>query len=379
MGKFTKLLVFFYGLVGLGIFLFSYTQIDLGMTLTELSIWRSIQTSFQHVGYFLRPLSTTLYCILIFLLFVLSGLTMYLAWQKRIAKKDMWIIAIVIAVTVGLSYPAFSYDLFNYMFTAKTVVLYGKNPYQILPLQFSGFDPWLGFLHWTHLPSAYPPLWIAVTLVPYILGFDIFLLTLWNFKVLAVVGYLLSIWAIGYILEKEKKDAVLGMAIFATSPIVIVEGLVSGHNDIVMMMFALLSIVFYMKNEKLWSWFLLSFSIGLKFMTIVLIPSFFLKYRRWTLLPLMIVALFGIFLKREFFPWYFLWIMPFVALYPRTKFLIILATGISLGLLFRYIPFLYNGSWGEWAIPFRQTALGISIGVSVLLALISERKRLTVR
>jgi hypothetical protein len=377
MSGIAKWLVILYGICGIGVFLYSYTQIDLGMTLTEFSVWRSIQTSFQHIGYFQRPLSTLLYSVLVLSLFLLSGITMILAGKNRLTGKEIWVITIVIACTIGLSYPAFSYDLFNYMFTAKTVVLYGKNPYTIIPLQFTGFESWLSFLQWTHLPSAYPPLWIVLTVIPYILGFDIFLLTLWNFKLLGVVSYLISVWAIGKILDSDKKNSVLGMAIFATSPIVIVEGLVSGHNDIVMMVFALLSIVFYMNKNTLLSWFLLSCSIGLKFMTIVLIPAFFLKFRRWILLPLMLAALLAIFTKREFFPWYFLWIMPFVALLSHVRFLTILATGISVGLLTRYIPFLYSGTWGPDAVTFRMWGMGIAVGISIFVGLVVERKKIT--
>lgn len=374
MTKVGKRLVFFYIIVGLAVFLYSFTQIDLGMTLTEMSIWRAIQTSFQYIGYFLRPLSTGIYCTLIAILFILSGITLYEAAKKTLTKRDMWSIAGVIAATVGLSYPAFSYDLFNYMFSAKTIILYGKNPYTVIPLQFTGFEPWLSFMHWTHAPSIYPPFWIALTIIPFVLGFDIFLLTLWNFKVLMILSYLVSVWAIAKTLDHEKHNSVLGMAIYATSPIVIIEGLVSGHNDIVMMVFALLSIVAFSQRKRITSWLLLFFSIGIKIMTLFLIPSLFFKSRRWPMLGLMILALLAIFTQREFYPWYFLWIIPFVALLPEVRFLTILAFGFSLGLLSRYVPFLYFGLWDSFAISFRWWGMGISVGLSLIVALIVDWK-----
>ena len=90
-----------------------------------------------------------------------------------------------IIIVLVLSYPAFSYDIFNYMFTAKTVLLYHKNPYEVIPMQFISIDPWVNVMRWIHLPSAYTPIWILLSLPAYFFGFGTFLLILWNFKIIA--------------------------------------------------------------------------------------------------------------------------------------------------------------------------------------------------
>ena len=173
---------FGYVLASVALFLYSYTQVDLSLTLSRLSIYQSIEKSFQYIGYYNRPFSTGIFLFLVSLFYVLYGITLHALKKNIVSKKTFWWTVGIITVILVFSYPAFSYDMFNYMFTAKTVVLYQKNPYAVTPLQFTGVEPWLSFMHWTHLPSAYTPLWIVLTLPAYVLGFGYFLVIMWNIK-----------------------------------------------------------------------------------------------------------------------------------------------------------------------------------------------------
>jgi len=369
MGLSGKIYAFLYGILGIFLFLYSYTQVDLGMTLTQASIWQSIQKWFQHVGYFNRPLSTGIYLVLLFFLFLFYSSIIRLIQRKQISSKRVWLIIIVIAITTVFSYPAFSYDFFNYLFTAKTVLIYHANPYQVIPLQFAGIDPWLSFMHWTHQPSAYTPLWILLTLVPYLFGFGYFLLLLWNLKLLLAGAYLATILGIGKLLEKEDKDyALLGVAIFALNPLVIIECLISSHNDIVMMALAVWAMVVYKQKKILFSWILLSLSAAMKLMTIFLIPAFFTKWKRLASFICIIIGFIAVLLQREVLSWYWVWIMPFIALLPRNKALWILSYSVSIGLLLRYAPFLYFGNWDN-PVPIIKTWVTlIPVGAGMLLA-----------
>lgn len=365
---FGRILAFCYGLASILLFLYSYTQVDLGMTLTRVNVWQSIQKWFQHIGYFNRPLSTGIYIGILALFFILYIVTMVAVSRKRLTKKDFWLIVGTVFVGLCLSYPAFSYDLFNHMFTAKTVLVYHKNPYIVTPLQFTGVDPWLSFMHWTHVTSIYSPLWIAVTLIPYFFGFGYFLFILWNFKLLLAASYILAVWAIGKILEKDNtKKSMLGMAIFAFNPLVIIESLVSAHNDILMMALAVFAIYLFDKKGKIASLFVLSLSVGTKLMTAFLFPVWMMGWKRWMALLAMCVGL-GVFLtQREMMSWYFLWILPFVALLPDIWSLTIIASGVSLGLLLRYAPFLYYGHWNDPVPALKPWVTYIPIIVSICL------------
>src|SRR5690348_12175757 len=108
-----------YVLAATALFLYSYTQVDLSLTLSKLSIYQSIEKGFQYVGYYQRPVSATLYILLLVVFFLLYWLCIWAAYQKKISTKFFWWTVGVTTVILVFSYPAFSYDMFNYMFTAK--------------------------------------------------------------------------------------------------------------------------------------------------------------------------------------------------------------------------------------------------------------------
>ena len=62
---------------------YSFTQVDLSLTLSQLSIWQTIQKSFQQIGYFNRPLSTAIFLIIITLMFALYLYTLILENRRR--------------------------------------------------------------------------------------------------------------------------------------------------------------------------------------------------------------------------------------------------------------------------------------------------------
>jgi len=358
------------GILALSLLLYSFTQVDLGMTLTQVSIWQSFQKQFQYVGYFNRPLSTLLFISILSAYFLAYIGVLWAVLKRKISSKTMWLAIIVTAGILVFSYPAFSYDFFNYLFTAKTVLVYHKNPYLVIPLQFAGVDPWLSFMHWTHLPSAYTPLWILVTLPPFFFGFGYFLLLLWGLKAVMVGAYIFTIIGIGKILEKVDREYMyIGMASFAFNPLIIIESLVSSHNDIVMMALAVWAIVFFQQKKHWISWILLSLSIGMKLMTIFLIPSFMTGWKRNTMLIFMGIGFMAVLSQREVLSWYWVWIVPFISLMPRKWNLFIISYGISMGLLLRYAPFLYYGNWDS---PVPQMKLWVTVIPIVLAILIAS-------
>ncbi len=370
-------LALLYGCIGVLFLGYSYTQVDLGLTLSKTNIWLPIQQWFQQIGYFNRPLSTVIFIALITTLFLLYGYSLVLAYKNKVTPKDVWIVIGSITLATVLSYPAFSYDFFNYLFTAKTVLVYHKNPYDVIPLQFVGVDSWLSFLHWTHQPSAYTPLWIALTLPPFLLGFGYFLLLIWNLKIGIAIAYILTVIGIGKILRKEDNPKwMVGIVAFALNPLIIVECLVSPHNDIAMMALAIWAIVLYQQKKRWWSWILLSLSVALKLMTLTLIPAFFSGWKRRIALLCISLGFIAVLFEREVLSWYWVWIMPFVALVPDLVPLLVISTGVSMGLLLRYAPFLYYGHWNDPVPTIKLWVTAVPILVSICVALLLTVLRL---
>src|SRR5260221_5451039 len=148
-----------YFLVILGLFFYSYTQVDLSLTLSRISIWQTIEKSFQYIGYFNRPLSTYLYLGILLLLFGFYIYFLKLVNKQKVKRKEVWLIIITLSVILTFSYNAFSYDLFNNIFDAKILTHYQLNPYSFKALDFP-HDPMLSFMHWTQRTYPYGPIWL---------------------------------------------------------------------------------------------------------------------------------------------------------------------------------------------------------------------------
>jgi hypothetical protein len=358
-----------YAVTSLALFLYSYTQVDLNLTLSKITIWQSVQKFFQHIGYFDRPLSTLIYLIILASLFLLYGFLLRWVRAKHIERHNLWTLIFIVTAILVFSYPAFSYDIFNYLFAAKEVIVYHKNPYLVTPAQFAAVDPWILFMRWVHLPSAYTPLWIFLTLPAYLLGFGFFLPILFLMKLLIAGSFLLCAWLIEKTLAVTDRDgSLMGLAIFAFNPLVLVEAVVSPHNDMLMMAAAIGAYYFYVRKQTVVAYFLWSISVALKLMTIVLLPLFFVGWKRLYAVLLMTIALLAVVSQREVLPWYLLWIIPFVALLPRSKALFTVTVGASLGLLLRYVPYLYLGNWDAPADTWKWWLTLVPLGASILLA-----------
>lgn len=365
-----------YFVISIVLFLFSYTQVDLNLTLSRVGIWQSIQKAFQYIGFYQRPIATGLYIGIVVALFSLYVLLLKGILANKVSIKSIWGIIFLLTGLLVFSYPAaFSYDFFNYLFTAKTVLVYHQNPYAVTPLQFASIDPWTNFMRWTHLSSAYAPLWIGISLIPYMVGFGYFITVLFATKWMIAGFYLLAAYMLVRTMEIiAPKYKIYALAIFACNPLVIIETLVSGHNDIVLVAFALISVYMYFSKEYIQSFWYLSLSIATKLMTIFLLPVYFLKKGKWWMLISMMFAISLVLLRREFLPWYWVWIIPFAALNYEHHKLIRFVTVISLGLVLSYSPYIYFGEYSVTEQLWKTSIIWVGVLVGILTTLIPVKK-----
>lgn len=353
-----KLIFACYLLIIVGLFFYSYTQVDLNLTLSKVSVWQYIQKAFQNIGWFQRDLSTNIYLVLVFLLAIFYFFILQLIKHGQMSEKQFWKLLILTSIILLFSYNAFSYDLFNYLFDARIVTTYGQSPYEHAPWDFQG-DPWLNFMRWIHRKFPYGPVWLLLTVPLSFAGGKVFLPTLFLFKALMAASFLGSVFFIGKILKKVfPQEKLLGMAFFAFNPLVIIESLVSAHNDIVMVFFTML--FFWELLNKNYFRLTLSYiaSVGIKYATIFLFPVVILALIKrnnnqehfWrtifflsllSMIPAVVVASF----RTNFQPWYMLSVLPFAAFLTNKYYVVIPSVVISLFSLMHYVPFLKSGNW----------------------------------
>ncbi len=365
----------------IALFFYSFVQIDLGLTLTRASWWQTTQKVFQQIGYFQRPLSTGLYLGILISLFTFYCLMLRTIQRRKLDRRQVWRLIFLTAGILWLAYNAFSYDLFNYVFWAKIITYYQQSPYIKRPLDFPG-DPMLGFMHWTHVYYPYGPFWLLLSLPLSFLGWQKLLPTLILFKALAVASYLGSCWFLEKILVRLKtKQPLFALGLFAFQPLLIIEALVSGHNDLLMMMFILAGFWFFLEKKPGLSWLMLFLSIGIKFATALLAPVFlWLTFQQWqkkkvkydqiwiACFGLMAVAVLLAIRRTNMQPWYWLYLFPFLVFLRQRRWLFWPMMALSIGLLLHYAPFFYLGHWNP-PVPEIKTNLNIiSFGFGLLTA-----------
>lgn len=357
MSKF-KIIVTAYLLTIFFLFLYSYTQVDLNLTLSQWSVWQIIQKWFQNIGWFQRPLSTIIYVLIIFILTIHYFLFLWMVKKNELSISRFWRILIPASIILLFSYNAFSYDLFNYMFDARIFTFHHQNPYIHKALDYPQ-DPWITFMRWTHRTYPYGPVWLGFTVPLSFVGMQFFLPTLFLFKALMVGSFLGTVYYIGKILEKiSPLDKMFGMAFFAFNPLVIIESLVSAHHDIVMMFFAVLAFFLLIDKKQILPFVTLFVSIGIKFATVLLLPIFafifLLQIRKKKIDWEKFFFLTSIFMgfavsaasiRTNFQPWYLLYALPIAALIAKKHYILIPSIIISIFALFQYVPFLYLGNW----------------------------------
>ncbi|MEK7127310.1 MAG: hypothetical protein AAB838_01125 [Patescibacteria group bacterium] len=316
-------MIFAYFFVLFLLSIYSYSQIDLNLTLLQTPWFLSFKSALINLGYYNRPLSTVIFTVLVLLLYIIKP------------KKIILAIGGVCLISL-LSYPFLSHDFFNYIFDARIVTLYHQNPYFFKALDFPN-DTWIRFMQWTHRTYPYGPVWLVLTIIPSFLGFGKFILTLLNFKLLFTAAYILNCYLVNKINPKNLK-------FFALNPLIILETLYSPHNEALMLTFLLLAVYLY-KNKKL-AVLNLFLSGGIKFLTWILTPFIFLDREKFIKLSLILVAvgLIPVVWQREAYPWYLVTLIGLVATIQMPKLQKFLAI-FSFGLLLRYVPFLFVGSY----------------------------------
>lgn len=325
------ILLYFLVLFFLGIY--SYSQIDLNLTLLQTSWFLVFKDQMINLGYFNRPTSTALFISITLILFAFYLYFVFKA--EKISLKILVIGLLGIGALGLLSYPAFSHDIFNYIFDARIAVFHNANPYTSTALMFPQ-DTWTRFMNWTHRTYPYGPTFLPLSIVIYILGLNKFVWTLLLFKTLALGAFFGTTYLIYKLVGRK------GMAIFAFNPLVIYELVVAGHLDGVMLFFAILGFFLYGKKKKVLAVLSWIMSIGIKYSTVFNFPGLPLS---WLVVLSYLGAIAQIF-SRELLPHYFIVPFGFAALLSTSKKLFWFGFILSaVLLLIRYSPYLYTGQW----------------------------------
>jgi len=328
--------------------IFSYGFIDLNLHLSDSQIFVTLQKPLELLVFQKRPIAAG-----IFLFFLLVFFLLYIRFLRRENMMFMtWKKAVLFLVLVSgvliCSFPAFTYDIFNYITTAKVLFIHHENPYIVMPVEIPN-EPYLVFTRAANKVALYGPIWLLLTWAPFTAGMGNIWQTIVAFKLLNVL------WYIGfcYLVWRTTKN-LKNVLFFALNPLVLIEVLVSVHNDLIMMTLACVGILLWQKKEwtnRFFGLFVFILSVFIKGATVVLIPLLF--FRQLTKERLMFIAsglMFILFvvatpIREELYPWYAVWFISTAAFLPYPKYILLwqFCIALSFGLELRHIPYIVMG------------------------------------
>jgi len=289
----------------------------------------------------------------------------YEHWKKQFNSWETWVLALMVLGLLTLSYNWLSHDVFNYIFNAKMLTVYGVDPHEHAALEFA-YDPWTRFMHNTHTPAPYGHGWTYLSVIPFYAGLQKFLVTWWLFRLFSMVGVVLTGLAVlAWGREEKIGSASAKVAILALSPFILVEFVQNSHNDGWMMAGAVCAVWWLRRfsrgKSKLWglaglvAW---GVSIYIKLASVALAPLLLVllvarwqpKLRAWLSLEhIALASSMLLFLplftsqSKWFLPWYLLWAMTWLPLIKNRVWWSILF-GFAVAGSYRYIPWLWNGT-----------------------------------
>lgn len=355
------MLLLFYVLILIGLWVYSYALIDPNLTLINHPWWVLFRDQMVYLGYHQRPQSWNIYLVLLVLLFVVHYFLV-----KKFKSFNPWVLGMVTSAILIISYPFTSHDFFNYIFDAKIFTFYGDNPYVMAPRDYPQ-DEWLRFMHWTHRSYPYGPVYLVLTYIPSFLGFGKFILHFFFFKLFSIFFYLMGIY---YLQKLDKKSAV----IFATHPLILIEGLVAGHNDFIGVSLGIAGLYYLEKEKQILSRIFFLLSAGIKYITV---PMIFLVKDNFRINYALFITQLGLLLYLAIFKdihaWYFLTLFAYMPLYKN---LIPRLNIFFFGLLVAYYPFIRMGDWDAERVILKKSIMIISLVINLIYLLYVYRKEL---
>ncbi|MHB0875125.1 MAG: hypothetical protein ACYC5O_03665 [Anaerolineae bacterium] len=190
--------------------------------------------------------------------------------------RSRWAIvapALIAAVACLLLYPITAMDIYYYIITARVWMVHGANPLATAPDGFGG-DPYLAYAgDYAHHPSPYGPVWALLSAPAGLTSASSLLVSLLVLKTLALLAYCacgaLVVWIVSRLRPGEEASALL---LVAWNPLVLLEAIGNGHNDMVMALFVLSAVALALSRWRLASPAALALAALVKLPAVILLP-----------------------------------------------------------------------------------------------------------
>jgi len=223
-----------------------------------------------------------------------------------------------------LTYPGQSTDLGDYAFRAHMLVHLGKNPMTTSPNQVIAFENY-PYLAWYTTVDYYGPIWQGLAGSAHLIAGEGLLANLIAFKVIAILSIAVSGGFIHAILRRiNPRHAEAGLALWLWNPLVLNEGALHGHNDLVLVAIMLAGLWLVLKGRQ---------TSGV----VTLLAAGLVKANIWILIPVV-----AIWILRQ---WGWRKALSTMALALLTGVIIIWLAYLPFGGWIRLLDLAYQRSW----------------------------------
>ena len=201
---------------------------------------------------------------------------------SRAARLAVTLMVAGPAIINILLYPVGALDVFNYMAELKLTYYYDQNPYLTTIAGFES-DAFTRYAFQRDIPLFYGPVWLLGSGIPaLVVGFGDVVRLLLALKIFNLL-LLLTVAVVIRAYQPDHKAGWLSAYIFVANPLVLFEGLANVHNDVMMTVFLMASLL-AMKRQSILAAPLLTASLLVKLFTVSLAPVFVLAMYlgRWS-------------------------------------------------------------------------------------------------
>jgi alpha-1,6-mannosyltransferase len=151
--------------------------------------------------------------------------------------------ALALALLVGLplvfvgvllpGYPLLSNDIFKYVFDGRIMAVYGENPFLRVPADYPD-DRFYDLVYWKAVVNAHGPIWRVFQAAAAQIGGERCASAILAMKLWPTLAYLGTTGLVYWILRGWCPDrAIVGTVAYAWCPLVLLETVQNGHNDVV--------------------------------------------------------------------------------------------------------------------------------------------------
>lgn len=207
-------------------------------------------------------------------------LTVWLAENWRRIRSSWWnpgalrivnVATLIWMLPLLVTVPIFSRDIFAYVGQGR-LVLNGGDPYAV---GISSISNWFQLgtdSMWAEDGTPYGPVFIWLEALAVQASDGSLEWALFYLRLLAVAGALLCLLFMPLLARQHGIDPARAQWLASANPLFLISYIASGHNDVLMVAFALAAVFFALRRQGVLAVVALTVSVGIKPITIVLLP-----------------------------------------------------------------------------------------------------------